>query len=97
MKKSVKIVWQITFGGIVAFVLFILLCSWGAFGKMPDLEDIQNPSASLSSQVYAQDGSIMGKYYLQDRINIQFKNIAQPVLDAVIATEDERFYTHSGI
>jgi penicillin-binding protein 1A len=97
MKKSIKIVWQVTFGSIIAFVLFILLCNWGVFGKMPDLEDIQNPSASLSSQVYAQDGSIMGKYYLQDRINIQYKNIAQPVLDAVISTEDERFYTHSGI
>lgn len=97
MKKSVKIVWSLTLGSILFTILFLLLCNWGVFGKMPDLEDIQNPSASLSSQVYAQDGSLMGKYYLQDRINIEYKDIATPVLDAVIATEDERFYNHSGI
>ena len=97
MKKSVKIVWTTTLGGILFVILFLLLCNWGVFGKMPDMDDLQNPSASLSSQVYAQDGSLMGKYYLQDRINVDYKHIAKPVLDAVVATEDERFYNHSGI
>ncbi|MCZ2222211.1 MAG: transglycosylase domain-containing protein [Chitinophagales bacterium] len=97
MKKSVKIVWITAFGSILFIILFILLCNWGVFGKMPDMDDLQNPSASLSSQVYAQDGSLMGKYYLQDRINVEYKDISKPVLDAVISTEDERFYNHSGI
>ncbi|MBX2930885.1 MAG: penicillin-binding protein [Chitinophagaceae bacterium] len=97
MEKAIKIVWRVTFGSILLFISFLLLCNWGVFGKMPDIEDIQNPSASLSSQVYAQDGSLMGKYYLQDRVNVEYKHIAAPVLDAVIATEDERFYNHSGI
>lgn len=97
MEKSIKIVWRITFGGIIAFVLFLLLCNWGVFGKMPDIDELQNPSASLSSQVYAQDGSLMGKYYLQDRVNVDFKHISKPVLDAVVSTEDERFYDHSGV
>lgn len=64
---------------------------------MPSIDDIQNPSASLSSQVYAQDGSLMGKFYLEDRINVEFKDISSNVVNALIATEDERFHEHSGI
>ncbi len=94
MKKKI---WKITFISLGTLILFLLLCNWGVFGSMPSIDDIQNPSASQSSQVYAQDGTLMGKYYLQDRVNVEFKDIAKPVIDALVATEDERFYEHSGI
>ena len=97
MKKSISILWKTFFIGLGAFILFLLLCNWGVFGAMPTISDIQNPSASQSSQVYAQDGTLMGKYYLQDRVNVEYKDIAKPVVDALIATEDKRFYEHSGI
>lgn len=97
MSKPVKIFWSIFFGGLGAFILFLLLCNWGVFGKMPSIDDIQNPTASLSSQVYAQDGSVMGKYYLEDRTNVDYKNISSNIVNALVATEDERFYKHSGI
>ncbi len=97
MSKPVKIFWSIFFGGLGAFILFLLLCNWGVFGKMPSIDDIQNPTASLSSQVYAQDGSVMGKYYLEDRTNVDYKNISTNIVNALVATEDERFYKHSGI
>jgi penicillin-binding protein 1A len=64
---------------------------------MPQLEDIENPTASLASQVYAQDGTLMGKYYIEDRINVDYKDISRYALDALVATEDKRFYEHSGI
>ncbi|MBY0346877.1 MAG: hypothetical protein K2W79_01345 [Hydrotalea flava] len=73
MLRSVKIFWKAFFIAVAAFILFLLLCNWGVFGKMPSIEDIQNPSASLSSQVYAQDGTLMGKYYLEDRVNVDYK------------------------
>ncbi|MDE3236344.1 MAG: transglycosylase domain-containing protein [Bacteroidota bacterium] len=97
MSKAVKYFWRTFFIGIGAFILFLLLCNWGAFGKMPSIDDIQNPSASLSSQVYAQDGMLMGKFYLEDRVNVEFKDISKHVINALVATEDERFYDHSGI
>ena len=97
MAKSVKILWKVFFIGLGSFIVFLLLCNWGVFGKMPSISDIQNPTASQSSQVYAQDGTMMGKYYLQDRVNVEFKDIAKPILDALVATEDKRFYNHSGI
>ncbi len=95
--KAVKIVWKIFFIGLASFILFLFLCTWGVFGKMPSIEDIQNPTASLSSQVYAQDGTLMGKYYLEDRINVEYKDISPNIVHALVATEDERFYDHSGI
>jgi penicillin-binding protein 1A len=97
MKKSVKILWRLVMYGTLAFVLLIVLCNWGVFGKMPSINDIQNPSASLASQVYAADGTLMGKYYLEDRVNVEYKDISKHIINALISTEDERFYSHSGI
>lgn len=97
MKRSVKILWRAVFGLIIGFFLIILLINWGVFGYMPSIDDLQNPSASLSSEVYAADGTLMGKYYLQDRTTCDFNEISVNVIHALIATEDERFYEHSGI
>lgn len=97
MSKAVKVFWRIFFIGLATFILFLFLCNWGVFGEMPSISDIQNPSASLSSQVYAQDGNLMGKFYLEDRVNVEYKDISQHVIHALVATEDERFYDHSGI
>ena len=73
------------------------MANYGLFGKMPSIDDLQNPTASQSSQVYADDGNMMGKYFLQDRVNVNYKNISPNVMNALIATEDERFMEHSGI
>lgn len=97
MKRSVKILWRIFFIGLGCFILLILLADFGVFGKMPSIEELQNPSASLSSQVYADDGTLMGKYYLEDRVNVNYSDISPYILKALVATEDERFYDHSGI
>ncbi len=97
MNRFVKYFWRIFFGGIAFVVLLFLLAGWGALGEMPSISDIENPTANLSSQVYAQDGTMMGKYYLEDRVNVEFKDISKHVVNALVATEDERFYKHSGI
>ncbi len=97
MAKSVKIFWRIFFGGFAFFILLILAINWGWLGSMPDLEDIENPTASLASQVLAEDGTLMGKYYVEDRINVDYKDISKYAVDALVATEDKRFYDHSGI
>ncbi len=99
MKKSVKIFWQIFFGGFIAFVLLVLLASWGVFGPMPSLKKLENPSILQATEVYADDGTLMGKYYLErgNRSNVDYKDISKYAIDALVATEDERFYNHSGI
>jgi len=97
MSKAIKLFWKIFFIGLGTFILFLFLCDWGVFGKMPSIDDIQNPSASLSSQVFAQDGTVMGTFYLQDRVNVEYKDISKNVINALVASEDIRFYDHSGI
>lgn len=97
MTKSVKIFWRIFFGGFAALVLFLLMINWGWVGDMPSIDDIENPSALQASQVFADDGTPMGKYYIQDRVNVNSKDISKHVINALVATEDKRFYDHSGI
>ncbi|HRE38814.1 MAG TPA: transglycosylase domain-containing protein [Chitinophagaceae bacterium] len=99
MKKAVRIFWRIFFGGFAAFILLIILANFGVFGKMPSLTDLENPSILQASEVYAEDGTLMGKYYTErgNRSNVKYKDISRHVVDALVATEDERFYSHSGI
>ena len=97
MKKAVRIFWRIFIGGFAAFVLLVILASLGAFGKMPSLTDLENPSILQASEAYAQDGTLMGKYYTErgNRSNVKYRDISKYVIDALVATEDERFYSHS--
>ncbi|MDP3392839.1 transglycosylase domain-containing protein [Sediminibacterium sp.] len=97
MTKPVRIFWRIFFGGFAFVIILLAMLNFGWIGSMPDLDDIENPSASLASQVYAEDGTLMGKYYIEDRINVHYKDISKHIIEALIATEDERFYAHSGI
>jgi len=62
MKLSVKILWRTFFAALALFILVILAADWGLLGEMPSIEELQNPSAALASQVYADEGTIMGKY-----------------------------------
>ena len=99
MKPSVRILWRVFAGGIIAFLLMILLANFGVFGKMPSLQELENPSILQASEVYAQDGTLMGKYYTDrgNRSNVKYRDISRFAIDALIATEDERFYSHNGI
>jgi len=99
MKKAVRIFWRIFFGSLAAFILLIVLINFGVFGKMPSLSELENPSILQASEVYAEDGTLMGKYYTDkgNRSNVKYHDISQHVINALISTEDERFMSHSGI
>ena len=96
-KSWVRLFWKYYFISAGVFLLFILMLNWGWIGDMPDLDDIENPTASLASQVYAQDGTPMGKFYLEDRITVKYRDISPYLLQALVATEDKRFYDHYGV
>src|SRR5438128_4576797 len=99
MKKSVRIFWRIFLIGFAALIIVIMLANFGVFGEMPSLKDLENPTLLQSSEVIAADGTLMGKYYLENgnRSNVEYKDISKNVLNALVATEDERFYSHSGV
>ncbi len=95
--KAVSIFWKIFLYAWGAVFLLIFLIYVGLFGKLPSIEELENPSLMSSSEIYADDGTLMGKFYLKDRINVKYQDISPFVIRALIATEDERFYDHSGI
>ena len=97
MKRSVKILWTVLLGLLGVFVLLLLLINFRVIGNMPSMEELENPRAALASGVIAEDGTILGKYYQVDRSSSDYNEISKNVINALIATEDERFYEHSGI
>lgn len=98
MKPSVKILWLTVLSGLSLFLLIMLFAASGLFGKLPSLQELENPEASLASEIYADDGkTLMGKIYTENRSPVDFTDISKNVIDALIATEDVRFYDHSGI
>src|SRR5450432_564311 len=98
MARSVKILWITIFSGLGLFLMILLFAAWGVFGKLPSLQELENPQASLASEIYADDGvTLMGKIYTENRSSVDFKDISKNVIDALISTEDVRFYDHAGI
>lgn len=97
MKRSVKILWRLFFGGLLLVILLFLCANFGVFGKMPSVSELENPEADLASEIISADGMLMGKYYTENRSEVKYHEISKNVINALIATEDERFYEHSGI
>ena len=95
--KWLKWLWIAMCCGVLAFVALIVMVSWGWFGELPPLEELENPKTYLASEIYAEDGVLLGKYYLQNRSNTTFSELSPNLVNALIATEDVRFYNHSGI
>ncbi|HVE62018.1 MAG TPA: transglycosylase domain-containing protein, partial [Chitinophagaceae bacterium] len=98
-RKAVKAFWIIFLGGLGVFFAIIMLAIFGVFGKMPSLKQLENPSILQSSEVFAADGTMMGKYYRErgNRSSVTYSDISKHVINALVATEDERYYDHSGI
>jgi len=89
--------WRIflyTMGGV--FLIF-LFASWGLFGSMPSFEDLENPESNLATEIISSDGETIGKFYNENRTAIKYSDLPKHLVDALVATEDERFYDHSGI
>ncbi len=97
MTRSVKILWRIFFGGFAFVILFLLLINFGIFGKMPSVQQLENPEADLASEIISSDGKLMGKYYAENRSEVKYNEISPNIIHALIATEDQYFYDHSGI
>ena len=97
-KKYIWSIWILFFIGISSVFFLFGGAALGLYGPMPDLQELENPKTNLASQIISSDGVILGKYYFTDnRTPITFEELPKSLVDALIATEDERFYEHSGI
>lgn len=89
--------WKIFFIGLGSVGLFFLFASWGIFGSMPSFEDLENPDSNLATEIISADGVVLGKYFEKNRSQLKYADLPKNLIDALIATEDARFYEHSGI
>ena len=94
----IKWFWIIFGAGVLSVVLIFLLASWGVFGEMPTFERLENPETNLATEFISSDGETLGKLYLDDnRTWVDYETLPQNIVDALVATEDARYYDHSGI
>lgn len=90
--------WILFSTGLLSIVLLFWGSGLGWFGTMPDLQQLENPKTNLATQIISSDGEVLGKfYYEENRTPISFNELPKDLVDALIATEDERYYSHSGI
>src|SRR5215813_559296 len=96
-RKYIRYFWYLVLSSVGLFLLMLLLAALGVFGTMPSFDDLENPKSSLATEVYSADGVMLGKYYFENRSPITYEEIPASVRNCLIATEDFRFYQHSGI
>ncbi|MBT8281430.1 MAG: transglycosylase domain-containing protein [Muriicola sp.] len=94
----IKWFWILFLSGILAVFLVFLLAGWGAFGEMPTFERLENPQTNLATEIISSDGATLGKFYLDDnRTPVAYEDLPRNLVNALVATEDARYYQHSGI
>jgi len=97
-QKYIKIIWSIFGIGILMIIILFTLVATGKLGFMPTLTELENIETSLASEVYSCDSVVMRKFfYKENRTYVPYEGISKNVITALVATEDERFYHHSGI
>ncbi len=90
----VKWLWR----GVGAVILAVAVVFLGlSFTDLPSVKELENPKSELASQVYADNGEVFGRYYIENRVPVSFNDLSPAMVEALVATEDERFYQHSGI
>lgn len=96
-KRFIKWLWILFLAPIFGLTLILFMASWGWFGPLPTVEELENPKNYLASEIISSDGKQIGKYFLENRTHARFDELSPHLPQALISTEDERFLSHSGI
>ncbi|MBK0404125.1 penicillin-binding protein [Adhaeribacter sp. BT258] len=98
--RLVNWLWRFFAFGLIGFLVYLFLVDINflfLFGASPSLEKLENPRTELASELYTEDGKLIGKYFRENRSPVKYEKISPMLIKALIATEDVRFYNHSGI
>jgi len=98
-KFVVRFLWTVLFLAVVATAGCFWAIAEGKIGYMPPIEDLQNPISRFATQVYSADGKLLGTWNMnrENRVMVDFSQLSPALVNALVATEDARFYEHSGI
>jgi len=95
--KNRILIWSVVLFPILFLIILFTNISHGKLGFMPSFELLENPPSSLATEVYSEDNVLLGTWYRENRSKTEFSELSPYLVDALIATEDERFYSHSGV
>jgi penicillin-binding protein 1A len=95
--KYIKWIWLVSFTPLFILGFLIILVYFGAFGRLPSFEELENPRSVFASEVYTADQKLLGKYFIENRSNVKYEQLSPNLVNALISTEDERFFEHSGV
>ena len=110
--RTIRWIWVICFAPVVLLAVMLTLTALGVFGRMPSFEELENPKSNLATEIYSEDGKVLSTFFIQNRSYVQYADLfpqdstahihlaghhVPPVVAALIATEDVRFRSHSGI
>ena len=96
-KRYIFWIWGIFTGGVAFVVLLFILISNGVFGFMPSFDELENPKSNIATEIYSSDQVLLSTFFVENRSLVDYKDISPNLINALIATEDVRFYDHSGI
>ena len=95
VRAKITIVWLLLLSPFIALATVLYLTSIGVFGQLPTFEQLENPKNSLATEIISEDGKVLGKYFYENRSNIKYEDLPQNLINALIATEDVRFRSHT--
>ncbi len=111
-KRLITAMWAVTISGIVAVTLLFILAKYEILGPMPTFDELENPKTNLATQIFSADGEVLGTYFIENRTYLSYEDLfpedrtkwltidghtLPPIVAALLATEDVRFFDHSGI
>lgn len=96
-KKIILVFWMMFFGGLLAGTAYFYALGNNWLWKLPAFEELENPKSNLASEIYTSDGKLLGKFYSENRSPVKYQNLPPHLVEALVSTEDERYYSHSGL
>ncbi len=90
----VRWMWYLAFAAVAGVILLFIVLS---FTDLPSVAQLENPRSEEATQIYGIDGEVIGRYYTENRVPVTFDELSPNLVQALVATEDERYYSHSGI
>lgn len=99
LKYLTYLLWVLFIIGLLSVGIFMwaLVNAKMGFSELPTFEQLENPENKLSSEIYAADGNMIGKFFIENRSNIRYEQLPQHLVNCLVSVEDRRFYDHSGI
>lgn len=96
-KGAVRIFWILVISPFALLFFLLAITAMGAFGKLPSFEELENPKSNLATEIYSEDGKMIGSFFVENRSYVDYSELNDTLVAALVSTEDMRFYSHAGI